>query len=81
MTFPSRANEPPKLLKGFQKTDSLEPSAEIELSFSLDKEDLQIWDEKSKDWKFIPGLYTLSIGKSSRDIMLMETILLTWNAF
>lgn len=58
MTFPSRANEPPKLLKGFQKTDSLEPSAEIELSFSLAKEDLQIWDEKSKDWKFTQG-YTL----------------------
>lgn len=75
MTYPTRANEPPKILKGFQKTDSLEPNAEIELSFSLAKEDLHIWDERLKDWKFIPGLYTVSIGKSTRDILPAETIL------
>lgn len=76
VTFPERANEPPKVLKGFQKTDSLEPNAELELSFSLAEEDLKIWDEKSKGWIFIPGLYTVSIGKSSRDLPLTETILL-----
>ena len=81
VTFPLRANEPPKVLKGFQKSSSIGPNAETELNFSLAKEDLEIWDEKSKDWKFIPGLYTVSIGKSSRDILLTETILLTRNAF
>jgi beta-glucosidase len=76
VTFPQRANEPPKVLKGFQKTESLSPNADVELSFSLNKEKLQIWDEESRDWKFISGLYTLSIGKSSRDILLTETIFL-----
>ena len=48
--FPQKSNEPPKLLKGFQKI-SLEPGETKEVSFKLRDRDLSIWDVESHSWK------------------------------
>lgn len=75
ITFPEEANEPPKVLKGFQKT-AIKVSETVHLEFSLTKEELMIWSEKTGDWEFVPGKYTINVGSSSKDIRLKRTIVL-----
>ena len=67
--FPAAANEPPKLLKGFQKI-ALGPGACGGVSFPVKASDLWIWDVVSQSWQLTPGAYTVSVGSSSRDIRL-----------
>lgn len=75
ITFPEEANEPPKVLKGFQKT-VINVSETAYLEFSLTKEDFNIWSKETRDWKFVPGTYIISVGSSSQDIRLKRTVVL-----
>jgi len=68
---PSAANEPPKLLKGFQKVslvDNVESCAGV--SFPVTAEDLSVWDSGAMAWSLIPGTYTVMVGSTSTDIRL-----------
>jgi beta-glucosidase len=67
--FPAAANEPPKLLKGFQKIMLL-PGQSQHLIFNLDWEDLANWDATARGWIVTPGTFQVLVGASSRDIRL-----------
>jgi beta-glucosidase len=64
--FPAAANEPPKLLKGFQKI-MLTPGQTQHVIFNLDWEDLANWDAAARGWIVTPGTFQVMVGASSRD--------------
>jgi beta-glucosidase len=68
--FPSEANEPPKLLRGFSKV-LLNPGQSSNVTLTLGYEDVRIFDEEGTfDWIVLPGQYEIFVGSSSRDIRL-----------
>jgi len=73
VTFPTLAFEPPVQLKAFVKTKALAPSESQSVTFTLRKQDLSIWDEKSHLWALVAGEFTLAIGASSSDLRLSTT--------
>ncbi|KAH6667600.1 glycoside hydrolase family 3 domain-containing protein [Halenospora varia] len=77
VSYPEAAQEPPKLLKGFEKV-YLEAGQETEVSFLVAKADLRIWDETAgvEDWRLINGTYTFMVGFSAADILLGKEIIL-----
>jgi beta-glucosidase len=66
---PAEAEEPPKQLKGFEKF-FLKPGESKTLTLQLDKDSLAAWDPEAHGWKVYPGLYSVMVGSSSRDIRL-----------
>ena len=71
--FPAAANEPPKLLKGFEKVTT-EPGECAGVGFPLAIADVQIWDVIAQVWTTVPGSYTVMVGSGSRDIRLTGTL-------
>jgi len=65
--FPEKSNEPPRLLKGFQKI-GLGPNEQKIVQFDLRDRDLSIWNSESHNWEVQTGDFTVYIGSSSRDI-------------
>jgi beta-glucosidase len=72
-SFPVSAGEPPKRLVGWAKV-KLAPGESKEVSVSIDRKLLSIFDEKMDDWKLVSGQYTLLVGGSSRDLPLKQTV-------
>jgi len=73
LTFPNSAEEPPMQLRGFVRTKSLAPDASADISFTLTKQDLSIYDVEKRAWVMPSGTYTVSVGASSRDIRFSQT--------
>jgi len=64
---------PEKELKGFCKIE-LAPGEEKEVEFELDKRAFAYYNTDIKDWYVESGDFEILIGKSSRDIVLKETV-------
>ncbi|MED4229044.1 glycoside hydrolase family 3 C-terminal domain-containing protein [Neobacillus cucumis] len=64
---------PEKELKGFEKV-SLQPGEETTVTFELAKRAFAYYNVKLKDWHVETGTFELLVGKSSRDILLKETV-------
>jgi beta-glucosidase len=60
---------PEKELKGFAKI-ALEPGEAKTVTFTLDKEALEYYDDLRKQWVAEPGEFEVLVGASSRDIRL-----------
>ncbi|KAL0097808.1 glycoside hydrolase family 3 protein [Phycomyces blakesleeanus] len=73
--FPESANEPPKILRGFEKV-SIKKNKTSKVSFEFTKTELSIWDVDSQTWVVPSGKFTLHIGASSRDIRQTATFVL-----
>lgn len=73
VAFPAAANEPPKLLRGFSKTQ-IGNGATATVSFTLTAQSLSIYDVTQMGWVLTPGTYTLMVGSSSRDIRVTGTL-------
>ena len=56
-------------LKAFEKV-SLEPGETKTVTMTLDKRSFAFWDEGLHDWYVPSGVYSIRVGKSSRDILL-----------
>ncbi|MFS0776677.1 glycoside hydrolase family 3 C-terminal domain-containing protein [Neobacillus sp. 3P2-tot-E-2] len=69
----SNIPRPLKELKGFEKV-SLRPGEVKIVSFQLDKRAFAYYNVKLKDWHVETGTFEILIGKSSREILLKETI-------
>ncbi|KAI7851872.1 beta-glucosidase [Circinella umbellata] len=67
LSFPQYTNEPPKLLRGFEKV-FLRAGEKKRVDFVFTKNDLSFWDEESEEWKLAKGEFAVYIGASSRDI-------------
>lgn len=64
---------PEKELKGFVKIE-LAPGEEKEVEFELDKRAFAYYNVDIKDWYVETGEFEILIGKSSRDIVLKDTV-------
>jgi len=71
-SFPVSAGEPPKRLVGWVKV-KLAPGESKEVSVSIDRKLLSIFDEKEDNWKLVSGQYALLVGGSSQDLPLKQT--------
>lgn len=67
--FPAAAAEPPRLLRDFAKV-ALSVGESQAVSFELSAQALSIWNEALAAWQLLPGLYSVDIGSSSRDLRL-----------
>lgn len=69
--FPESANEPPKLLRGFEKI-FLKAGDEEKVQFKLSTTELSIWQDG--EWIVPQGEYKIYVGASSRDIRQSATL-------
>jgi len=69
----SKVNRTEKELKGFEKIQ-LEPGEEKTVIFTLDKRAFAYYNTDLKDWYVESGEFEILIGKSSKDIILKETV-------
>ena len=77
VAFPEAADEPPLLLRDFEKTRLLAPGEAASLSFRLPAASaLAVWrgaiDDASGGWHTVPGNYSVRVGPSSRDARLVH---------
>jgi beta-glucosidase len=63
---PAAAKEPPRQLKGFQKT-SLASGQSATLHLTLTRQDLASWDNAATGWTVHPGTYRVWVGDSSQN--------------
>uniref|UniRef100_L2FKV4 beta-glucosidase n=1 Tax=Colletotrichum fructicola (strain Nara gc5) TaxID=1213859 RepID=L2FKV4_COLFN len=66
ISFPDAAGEPVRQLRGFQKV-TIQPGESADVTFSLRRRDLSVWDVFGQEWKVESGEYRLYVGASSRD--------------
>jgi Beta-glucosidase-related glycosidases len=64
---------PKNELKGFEKV-ALNPGEEKQVIFTLDKRSFAYYNMDISDWHVESGDFVISIGKSSRDIVLQKTV-------
>lgn len=69
----SRVIRPLKELKGFEKL-SLEPGEQKTAEFILDKRSFAYYNTEISDWHVESGEFDIMVGKSSRDIVLSDTV-------
>ncbi|MDK2907251.1 MAG: beta-glucosidase [Petrotoga sp.] len=69
----SKVNRPEKELKGFEKIQ-LEPGEEKTVTFTLDKRAFAYYNAEIKDWYVESGEFEILVGKSSKDIILIEKV-------
>jgi beta-glucosidase len=65
---------PVKVLRGFEKTDSLKPGQSVTVKFDLRRKDLSAWDVMKQQWGIPSGDFKLWAGQSSRDLPLTDTL-------
>lgn len=73
---PPGSGEPPRLLRGFQKVH-LAAGQSARVRFSLDDRALSHWDAALDRWVASAGVYTVSVGTSSRNLPLSARLELT----
>ncbi|KAG1850300.1 glycoside hydrolase superfamily [Suillus tomentosus] len=71
--FPSSASEPPSVLRGFTNVE-ISPKDTKQVSITLSRYDLSIWDVIAQGWRKPDGQISFSIGASSRDFRLQGNI-------
>lgn len=71
-TLPKPAEE----LKGFAKTNLLQPGQKQTLKFEIDAKDLALFDTPTTSWVAEAGAYTVKIGASSSNILQTATFTL-----
>ncbi|KAH8995015.1 glycoside hydrolase family 3 protein [Lactarius akahatsu] len=67
--FPVTAGEPPSVLRGFWDIE-LQPGEKQSVMRTLSRYDLSYWDVVHQAWLRASGVYSLSVGASSRDLRL-----------
>lgn len=83
VTLPYNGLSTPRLqLRGFAKAKDIAPGASTAVKISLDKYAVSYWDAVHNVWTAQAGIYGVSIGKSSADIVTTTTFVLekgfTW---
>lgn len=73
----ARVVRPPQELKGYAKV-TLAPGEIKTVSIELDRRSLAFYDPASQEWVAEPGIFTMLVGSSSRDIRLNARF--TWPA-
>lgn len=88
LTFPPYAGEPPLVLRGFEKTPTLERGSSHIITFELTRRMLSIWEASTGAegtpseggaaadgaWRMLAGSFEVSVGSGSRDLRLHSTL-------
>jgi beta-glucosidase len=69
--LPASASEPPKRLLGFAKVQ-LSAGESKQVSVTVQRKYLSIFDETQNAWKLVPGSYDFMVGGSSKDLPLHQ---------
>ena len=69
----SSVNRPVKELKGFQKVP-LKAGSKKTVHFTLVERDFSFWDVATHDWKIETGIFEISIGTASNNIVLKDQL-------
>jgi beta-glucosidase len=72
-SLPEAAGEPPKRLIGWSRV-TLAPGESKQVSVTVSRARLTVYDEPSDSWKLIPGKYVVRVGGSSQDLPLQQTV-------
>ncbi|KAJ3120270.1 hypothetical protein HK100_012868 [Physocladia obscura] len=65
VVYPPEANEPPKLLKGFERV-WVRHGARVNIKVLIDAKSLRVWGDDG--WEFVRGEYVIYVGGSSRNL-------------
>lgn len=68
LSFPDEAEQPGRVLRGFEKVLVPAGAQAAEVTFDLRRRDVSFWDVTAQQWAIASGTYTVSVGSSSRDI-------------
>jgi beta-glucosidase len=68
-TLPGDSGEPPKRLVAWSRV-ALKPGDSKQVSLTIPKEYLSVFDETTNAWKSLPGDYSFYVGSSSRNLPL-----------
>jgi len=71
--LPALANEPPKRLVAFTRV-TLAAGASQQVTLTINRKFLSIFDEASNSWKLIPGSYSFLVGGSSQSLPLTQSV-------
>lgn len=66
---------PVRQLRGFEKP-TISAGETVMVQFNLTRKDLSIWDVAEQKWLLQSGSYGIFVGRSSRDLPLLETVLI-----
>ena len=69
----SSVERPEKELKAFQKV-KLAPGASERIAMTLSEDAFSYYDQEQQKWIAEPGMFTIILGSSSRDIRLEQTM-------
>lgn len=73
--FPASAGEPPRVLRGFERT-LIKKGKSAKISIGLRVKDISIWDVETQSWVIPTGEFTVYVGGSSRNLPLKKTFVL-----
>ncbi|KAG4421590.1 hypothetical protein IFR04_005317 [Cadophora malorum] len=71
--YPDAANQPIRQLRGFERTLIASGSSST-VTFSVRRRDISSWDVEGQDWAVVSGDYVFSVGASSRDLRVSQTV-------
>ncbi|KAM0542563.1 hypothetical protein ACHAPJ_012734 [Fusarium lateritium] len=63
-------NVPLRQLRGFEKP-TIKAEETVTVTFQLTRRDLSVWDVTAQEWQLQQGDYTISVGRSSRNLPLV----------
>ena len=73
VSAPASAGEPPKQLKGFAKV-SLAAGQTRRVTVTLQDRAFAVWSTSARKWTAVPGVHTVLVGDSSRNLPLKDTV-------
>lgn len=74
VSFPESDSASPKLqLRGFEKSSMMADGESQMTKYDIQWRDLAVWDVVIQSWRVQRGQYTVSIGHSSRDLVLSHS--------
>jgi beta-glucosidase len=71
--FPDAADTPLRQLRGFERT-LISAGDSTTVTFSVNRRDVSYWDVAAADWAIAKGDYVFSVGASSRDLRVSQTV-------
>ncbi|KIY47524.1 beta-D-xylosidase/beta-D-glucosidase [Fistulina hepatica ATCC 64428] len=66
-------DEPPRVLRGFDKVKDIEPGCSATATFPIRRKDVSSWSVERGLWYVADGDFTISVGASSRNLPLNVT--------
>jgi beta-glucosidase len=76
LTLPASTNEPPRRLVGWTKT-ALGPGEEKNVTVKVEPRIVSVFSTDKNSWEVVAGEYKVWVGRSSRDLPLSATIVMS----